>query len=271
MPDIRIDGDGPEVLLMLHGWPDSASLWEPQVAHWRHRFRCVRPTWPGYGPGSADAPPRGCPLAEVMQHLAALADRVSPDRPLTLMTHDWGAFYGWEFARRHPGRVARIVAIDVGDAHSAEFRRELRAGGVAMIAFYQLWLALAWRLAWRPGGRRASGPARRTADRMTRWMASRLGWRGDLAQVHAGMNYPYDITWTGSHGGYRGLPPLEPHCPVFYAYGTRKPVQFQSRAWLARIAARPGNQVLAFDCGHWVMRSREEAFHQAVDRWLAIG
>lgn len=249
---VRVCGQGLELVLMLQGWPDTWRAWERQVPALAPHFRCARLTLPGF---DVTRPRRGHSLDEITDHLRAVADALSPDRPVILMQHDWGSFFGFQFAERHPERVSRIVAIDVGDAHSGEFRRGLGARAAALIAGYQLWLTLAWRL---------HPLAPRLADRMTRWMARTMGCRAEPALIGAVMNYPYDITWTGSHGGYRGLPRLAPHCPLFYAWGRHKPVQFQSRGWLERMAAEPANRVMAFDSGHWVMQQRAADFNAAV-------
>lgn len=249
--------DARPVLVMVHGWPDTAELWTAQLQHFGSSHRCIALTLPGF----ARTDPRvGHSLEAVVQHLAQTVDQASPDRPVVLMLHDWGCFFGYAYAQRHPHRVERIVAIDVGDAHSAEFRRGLRLREGLLIAGYQLWLVLAWRL-------RRIAPG--VADGMTRWLARAMGCRAVPASIHAGMNYPYDITWTRSHGGYRGLPALQLQAPMFYAWGARKPMQFHSRAWIERLAARPGCHVQRFDSGHWVMRQRADAFNAAVSAWLA--
>jgi pimeloyl-ACP methyl ester carboxylesterase len=127
-----------------------------------------------------------------------------------------------------------------------------------MVFGYQAWLALAWRIGGTLG------------DTMTRKMARALHCRTDPALIHAGMCYPYDITWTGSHGGYRHAVRFAPQWPMLYIYGRRKPFQLQSEAWLEALQARPGCQVVAFETGHWIMKSRPLEFNRAVADWLAL-
>jgi pimeloyl-ACP methyl ester carboxylesterase len=254
---IHVEGDAPQVLLMIHGWPDTYHLWDGQVAHFKPHFRCVRFTLPGF---DAQLPRRAYTLAELVDFIRRVVQATSANTPVTLMLHDWGCFFGYQFALRHPQRVARIVAVDVGDAGSAAFRAGCPWRGLLGILAYQSWLALAW---WIAG--HISAPI---GNRMTRWMAHHLGCRSDPALIAAQMNYPYFITWTGAHGSYRHALPLALHCPLFYAWAERKPVMFHSAAWLAQVAAQPGNQVQAFACGHWVMTREAAAFNLAVDGWL---
>lgn len=252
-PEIHVDGTGDETMVMVHGWPDTWRLWDKQVEAFSAHWRCVRFTLPGFDRATSR---RAYSIDELVACIGRVADHVSPTRPVILMIHDWGCAFGFEYAMRHPDRVARIVAIDVGDYQSPEYRRSLSFKAIAMIWSYQRWLDLAWRIGGWWG------------DRMTLRMAQILGCRADPKTIHSGMNYPYHIQWSRRLGGYRGLHPVDPRCPLFYAWAERKPVMFQSPQWLKAMAARPGNVVRRYDCGHWVMRSRAEAFNDDVRAWL---
>lgn len=260
---VRIDGRGSETLLMLHGWPDSLRLWDGLVDALQPQLeashRCVRFSLPGFEPGSVRDP---ASLDRIVGLIAAVADRVSPDRPLTLVLHDWGCLFGYAYAQRHPQRVARIVGIDIGDAGSPEHLRSLGLAAKAAVAGYQLWLVLAWRL----GG---LWPA--LGDRMARAMARWMRCPTPQDQVHGGQCYPYDMAWTGSHGGLRGVRTPQPGSspPMLYVFGRRKPFQFHSRDWAQRLAAQPGNRVLPMSTGHWVMVEQPDALAQALADWLA--
>ena len=67
--DVLIDGSGPS-LVFVHGWPDTARLWERQVAALESRYRCVRVTLPGFEPGSR----RAYSFAEVVERRAWIED-----------------------------------------------------------------------------------------------------------------------------------------------------------------------------------------------------
>ncbi|MEY3216324.1 MAG: Haloalkane dehalogenase 3, partial [Pseudomonadota bacterium] len=117
--EVWLQGQGEEVILMLHGWPDTRSLWDGTVAALQDRATCARLTLPGFESGPATTS-----LDAMCQLLRQVVDRISPEQPVTLMLHDWGCIFGYEFALRHPARVARVVAVDVGDHNSGALLRE---------------------------------------------------------------------------------------------------------------------------------------------------
>lgn len=256
--DVFVDGTSSDSVVMVHGWPDTWRLWDAQVQHLSARWRCVRFTLPGF---DVTLPRRAHSLDQVVDFLRRVIEQASPGRPVVLMLHDWGCLFGWELAMRHPELVSRIVAVDVGDAGSAAYRRSLGAKAIAMTVAYQGWLAIAWALS----GTGLTG----LADGMTRRMAHWLQCRSDPRRIGACMNYPYFIAWTGAHGSYRRLQPVAPACPVLYCFGKKKPFMFHSERWARELAAGPGNKVLRFDTGHWVMRQAPGPFNAAVSQWLS--
>ena len=251
---VYVDGGQGPVLLMLHGWPDTLSVWDGQVALLQDRFRCVRITLPGF---ETDSNRHATSLEEMLTLFDEIMDMVCPDEAVDLLLHDWGCFFGYQYAMVRPDRVRRIVGVDIGDAGSPAHLASLGAAAKAAMAGYQLWLAAAWRIGGRPG------------DAMTRAMARAVRAPLSTDQIHAGMNYPYDIMWTGSHGSYREARPLELACPLLFIYGTRKPFMFHSSQWAEGLAREPLCKVTAVEAGHWVMRDQPGAVNELLLSWLA--
>ena len=256
---VVVQGQGEQLILMLHGWPDTLSLWDGTVAALQDRYTCARLTLPGF---EADSPVPLLSLDAMTDFLCRVVQRVSPDRPVTLMIHDWGCVFGYELALRHPERVARIVAVDIGDHNAGALQRLWTARQKASVIGYQLWLALAWKI----GRAGALGDAlgTRMTRSMARWMRcptepERMSWR---------MNYAYAMRWLGTAGGLTQTRKIRPTMPLLYAYGERKPFMFHTPRWLQEQAARKGCRTQGFDCGHWVMISRAQAFHALVRQWL---
>ena len=254
--DLIVEGAGADTVVMLHGWPDTRRLWDNTVQALQARYRCVRFTLPGF---DSRLPPRATALADMTALLRRIVRTVSPDKPVTLLMHDWGCVFGYEFAARHPNLVARIVAVDIGDHNSAALQRSLTTKAKLQLLVYQFWLALAWKLG---GG---------LGTWMTRWMARQLRCKASQSRMTWQMNYPYAMRWMGLAGGFKGAMPIDPHCPTLYIYGQRKPFMFQSTPWLEKLAARPGSKVQAFATGHWVMVQQPQDFNHAVITWLQGG
>ena len=256
--EVCSEGDGPQTVVCIHGWPDTHHLWDDTVAALKSQHRCVRFTLPGF-----EGPPQGSALSleELTARLLAIVDAVSPGKPVTLLLHDWGCVFGYELAARHPERVARIVAVDIGDARSPEFLKSLSATHMLMLVAYQVWLAKCWLV-----GRFVST---RLANSMTRWMARMMRCPASPDSIHWHMNYPYAMTWFGLGGGLRRLKNYKPHCPMLYLYGQCKPFMFHSPQWLERLNAAPASQTQKFQAGHWVMLDKPQEFVGAVQGWLA--
>ena len=106
--EVHFEGDHPHTVVMLHGWPDTSRLRDATVEALKDRYCCVRFTLPGF---DIQADPRATSLDDMCEWLLTVVDQVSPGLPVTLLLHDWGCIFGYEFAARHPARVARIVAV----------------------------------------------------------------------------------------------------------------------------------------------------------------
>ena len=252
--DVHVEGEGTETVVMIHGWPDTYRLWDAQVAALGQQYRCVRFTLPGY---DRDKPARPTSVTEMNALFRKVVDSVSPDAPVTLMLHDWGCLYGYEFAARHRDRVSRVIGVDIGDHNSGAFFKSLTIKARLMAFAYQFWLALAWMLRDPIG------------TWMTRWIAGAMGCRSERSLMSWKMDYPYHVRWFGSYGTFKGMARVEPLAPMFYAYGRRKPFMFHSPRWLEKLAAAPGCEAHGFDTGHWVMTRSPEAFNRLVLDWLA--
>lgn len=251
--DVLIEGEGPGSIVFIHGWPDTARLWDLQVEALRRTHRCVRFTLPGFEPAprhaaySADA---------VVDRIREVIERACPGERVTLVLHDWGCVYGYRLAAAHPHLVARIVAADIGDAGSRRHTNELGVAAKAMTVAYQLWLATAW---WIGGA---------LGDGMARTFARLVGAPAPSREVTAGMGYPYAVLWFRVQGGFPRSGPFDPAVPMLFVYGTRKPFMLHSRAWADDIASRPGNRLFPMAAGHWMMRTHADEFNSAVAEWL---
>jgi pimeloyl-ACP methyl ester carboxylesterase len=287
---VHVEGNTGPTVVMLHGWPDTYRLWDDTVHALQKQFRCVRFSLPGF---DLEQPERTPSLADLTRTIGKIVDAVSPDSPVTLLLHDWGCTFGYEYQARNPQRVARIIAVDIGDHNTKNYRNSLSGRAKWQIFGYQFWLALAWKM-----GHHAS-PA--LAQWMTRFMVRRLHIQmpshtphptnppnppNPLDGAHAAptpahprpaealgwqMNYPYAMLWFGLQGGLRGCAKVKPICPVLFIYGQNKPFMFHSPQWLVHLSQSAGSRWQAMPTGHWVMRDDPQAFLACIQNWLGAG
>ncbi|WP_241126930.1 alpha/beta fold hydrolase [Novosphingobium terrae] len=105
-----IDG---EVIVLLHGWPDDASTWDPIAdALAQAGFRVITPTWRGFGASYFlhDAIPRHGNSALLAMDMIALLDALEIER-CAVAGHDWGSNVAEALAVGWPNRIERVVML----------------------------------------------------------------------------------------------------------------------------------------------------------------
>ncbi len=108
-------GAGDRVFLFLHGNPTSSYLWRDVMPEIADLGRCLAPDLIGMGDSDKLDPP-GPDAYRFITHrefLWGFIDAViGPDRPVTLVGHDWGAALGFDWANRHRERVRSVVYME---------------------------------------------------------------------------------------------------------------------------------------------------------------
>ncbi len=100
-----------ELVLCVHGFPDTPHSFAPLVAALAAAgYRAVAPHLRGYAPSPLTGPFHADQLGD---DLLALAARLSPDRPIALVGHDWGAVATYAACARAPARIRRAVTLAV--------------------------------------------------------------------------------------------------------------------------------------------------------------
>jgi NAD(P)-dependent dehydrogenase (short-subunit alcohol dehydrogenase family)/pimeloyl-ACP methyl ester carboxylesterase len=102
-------------VLLVHGYPDTKEVWSEVATRLAERgFHVVLYDVRGHGRSTAPQPLRGgFTLEKLTDDFLAVADAVSPDRPVHLVGHDWGSAQCWEFVtvRRTEGRIASFTSM----------------------------------------------------------------------------------------------------------------------------------------------------------------
>lgn len=105
---------GQPTVILVHGYPDSKEVWSEVAPRLADRFHVVLYDVRGHGRSTAPKPLRGgFTLEKLTDDFLAVADAVSPDRPVHLVGHDWGSVQAWEFTtvKRTEGRIASFTSM----------------------------------------------------------------------------------------------------------------------------------------------------------------
>jgi len=251
--------DGPPVVL-LHGFPDSRRLWDPQVeALAAAGHRVLAPDLRGLGesdrPSDVDA--------YAMHHLVADVVGLLRSRGVAraaVVGHDWGAVLAWAVVGAHPELVERLVVVSVGHPSArAQAGLAQQVKGSYVLAFLVpglaerllpaggfWWLRRAW------GGRRSEdtpGLARQVSD------LSRPGaLTAALSWYRANIPLPRPRLPRRSRSGGGTRRPRRPvTCPVMGVWSTGDPVLTEEQmTGTARFVAGPWRYERLEGAGHWV-------------------
>ncbi|NEC87851.1 SDR family oxidoreductase [Streptomyces sp. SID12501] len=101
-------------VILVHGYPDTKEVWSEVAARLADRFHVVLYDVRGHGGSTTPRPLRGgFTLEKLTDDFLAVADAVSPDRPVHLVGHDWGSVQSWEFVTvaRTEGRIASFTSM----------------------------------------------------------------------------------------------------------------------------------------------------------------
>lgn len=118
-------GEGEDVALLLHGFPESRFSWRHQISSLANLgWRVIAPDLRGYGGSSR--PPRKADYAidHLVEDVAALFEALGARRRL-LIGHDWGAAIAWAFALDKRLSLDGLVIMNV--PHPSVLARVMRA------------------------------------------------------------------------------------------------------------------------------------------------
>jgi acyl-CoA synthetase (AMP-forming)/AMP-acid ligase II/pimeloyl-ACP methyl ester carboxylesterase len=264
------EGDG-EAVVMVHGNPS----WS---FYFRNLIHALRPThrviaMDHIGCGLSDIPPANrynYTLAQRLEDLTGLLERLRLGDGITLILHDWGGMIGMAYALQHLPKIKRIVLMNTA------------AFGLPTLKPFPSELALA---------RSALGTLLvRGLNAFSKVAVKRCVSKAMPPEIAAMYLEPYD-TWqhrVGVHQFVRDIPlqasdpayaivhgveealPRFRDIPTLIAWGSRDFVfddLFLSR-WRESL---PQAEVLRFpDAGHFVLEDEPEAICTAVQRFLGV-
>lgn len=101
--------DGPAIIL-VHGWPDTHTLWNGVATLLADRFRVIAFDNRGAGASTVPAEVAAYRIEELAADVRAVAEAVAPGERVHVLGHDWGSVIGWELASM-PDAVGAIASF----------------------------------------------------------------------------------------------------------------------------------------------------------------
>ena len=251
-----------DVLFFIHGWPDSSRLWSDAVKSLSSEYKCVTVDLPGHKNPAESGITWGYDFFEIRDMIIQRIE--CENAKVTIVAHDWGCFLSFLIQAERPDLVRRMCLLDVGDGME---------WSMAMMIFtcaYQWFNVLAFAL---------GGPAGKFMLRVFLQNGAKYEGRPMEELNSASINYMYYHLWklliTGSREERRKLRPRSidlMECPVFFAYGTKKPGMFHGHKWLELIhenkEAGGQSEVHSFRCDHWITVHKSEEWLSLLSTWL---
>ena len=119
----RAAGQGPARVMLLHGFPEAAFVWDEVMQAVAPQVSCVAPNLRGYIGSSAPTDPKAYRAKHLVADLVAAIE--AQGAPLDLLVaHDWGGALAWNLASQRPDLLRRLLMIN--SPHPATFLRELK-------------------------------------------------------------------------------------------------------------------------------------------------
>lgn len=135
-------------VVLVHGYPDSAQVWESTALILARRYHVIAYDVRGAGGSGAPNRTQGYALEHLVDDLAAVVAATSPDAPVHLVGHDWGSIQSWEAVTtpRMAGRIASYTSISGPCLDHAAYwiRNRLRSGSAADLTLVARQLSRSW-------------------------------------------------------------------------------------------------------------------------------
>ena len=293
LDEVLLEGTGPQLITLVHGWPDDLHLWDALVRDLLStgKYRTLRVTLPGFGTKKRKqiVDPNFHQVADLVAS-AVQHHQTHPAETSILIVHDWGSVVGFNLQRNYNHLFSKMIVMDVGPTDLPGVGG-LRGGvGVVAMGVYYQWLnSLAYWL-WRyfPFIGEAVGDAihHYQVRRFKQFPDGTAHPRANLSQSASAayfyhyfqLNFWLDSFFPVSLRGGSPLAPApadplaNPSVPTLFLYGShRNSLGKTFKSWSNALKKREDSDVVVLKGDHWFMLWSPEETSSAVLKWLELG
>ena len=118
----KSDWEDQHTLVFLHGFPEHAGVWQPQLQFFGKHHRAVALDLPGYSLSEGPQKASDYTVPNLVGIVAKFIESISPKKKVTLIAHDWGGALAWPLTARFHNLIERLVIMNA--AHPSTFTRE---------------------------------------------------------------------------------------------------------------------------------------------------
>lgn len=223
-----------QLIVFLHGWPDTAAIWDRIVPTVEQDYYVLNISYPNYTPKEKN--PKGNDLEEMADRIKATIDAVNDTkRKLLFVGHDTGALYSYYLDQRYPKYIDELIALDVGGKFPFWHH---------FVMFYQFILVLGFVIGGTIG------------NWLTHYIVNYSKYRPSwVNKIESSWNYHYFYLWkkivkAGFSPSKGILPGYQPSCNIAFVHTTY--MKFFTDEWIDLLKKDPKNEVHELKCSHWI-------------------
>ncbi|GAA4894445.1 alpha/beta hydrolase [Ferrimonas pelagia] len=255
--EVKIEGNGDKTLVMIHGYPDSLEMWEPQVEFLKEHYTVARFTLPGFEQKDTGERPHYS-IQQIRMISDAFIASLNAEH-VTVIAHDWGAMYASHYLAQND-LVDQLILLDIGSYGSEPTP--------AINAKYTFALGIAWTLPETLGHKLTLYTAEHILE-----LEKNVDPNKSVHDLRTDprMTYPYWHLWNAIFT--KTLPTAvaveDFGTELLFIYGEDKQIWFHGEQWQQQVIDLNKGQIEAVPGGHWFTESSPALINTMIHDWIS--
>jgi pimeloyl-ACP methyl ester carboxylesterase len=265
-------GDGDELVVLLHGFPEFWYSWRHQIAALSDEYTIVAPDLRGYNLSDKPLHIKDYSIDKLVDDVTGLVRHFGRERA-AIVGHDWGAIVDWAVARNQPEYVSKLCAMQVPPTAIWRKNQTVKQFLASWyMFFFQIpalpeWLLSRNDFALLTNSLKTSTiePDVFTDADIARYKSS---WREDRA-LSSALNYYRANVLQRIFAG-EAAADAKIKVPTLFIYGERDPVVLPSSVeGIGDVIDAPYSEIRIPDAAHWVQQEAPEIVNDSLREFLA--